>query len=320
MITSAAKIRANRANGRKSRGPRTLDGKLKSSLNACRHSLAATKYRRSPPPEKLQAFAKAFCGQDADPELFETAIAIACDEFLLRAISDQQAAVFERLRDPTLIPLAKGNNSLELAKERFRRSELTLAEGQALRDRLWEKHKDELPPIQPEHRPLVPAELILVLLEKEEQDEFKQPVEETPDEPVVAPSLGERDETTTLEAAAVDLVRLERYENRARQRQRKAIDKFITRKFALWGDRKRTRPPRRNAFLADTCDVYEWKVSPEKPVSKYRIDDRVGRALEEAKRWRIVKRRHHPHKDLRREPHELLRPPTRTRRSSAATA
>ena len=40
-MSSRAKIAASRANGRKSRGPRTPAGKSNSSCNAFRHGLAA---------------------------------------------------------------------------------------------------------------------------------------------------------------------------------------------------------------------------------------------------------------------------------------
>ena len=86
-MTSARKVAANRRNGRKSRGPRSAAGKSIASRNALRHGLAAMIHRRAPPLREVENFAQALCGDDNDPLLFDKALAIAQEEFVLRAIA-----------------------------------------------------------------------------------------------------------------------------------------------------------------------------------------------------------------------------------------
>jgi hypothetical protein len=149
-MTSERQIAANRLNGRKSRGPRTTAGKSTASRNAVRHGLAAIRYSHPIETADLARLAKALCGNDEDPALYRQAVVIASHELVLRAISAQQIAVVERLRDPSAVALAKGDNSLQLAKARFLKGKLAYAALIALRDRLLEKYKNELKPIHPD--------------------------------------------------------------------------------------------------------------------------------------------------------------------------
>src|SRR6478752_7708188 len=146
-MTSERQIAANRLNGRKSRGPRTTAGKSTASRNALRHGLAAIGRRQPIETADLERLAKALCRNDDDPTLYKQAVVIASHELVLRAISAQQIAVVERLRDPSAIALAKGNNRLQLAKARFLKSQLAYSALIALRDRLLEKYKNESKPL-----------------------------------------------------------------------------------------------------------------------------------------------------------------------------
>jgi len=96
-MTSERKIAANRLNAKKSRGPRTAAGKSLASRNALRHGLRAITHRHPTPSSEIERFAKAICGADNDPLLFEQACIIAENDFVLRAIHAQQLAVVERV-------------------------------------------------------------------------------------------------------------------------------------------------------------------------------------------------------------------------------
>ena len=239
-MTSARKAAANRRNGRKSRGPRSAAGKSIASRNALRHGLAAMIHRRAPPLREVENFAQALCGDDNDPLLFDKALAIAQEEFVLRAIAGQQRAVVERVREPSVIALAKGDNSLKMVRARFKEAQRDYDKLVALSDSLLEKYKDELPPpfvvdlpVEVFGGPIAeypPFHLLGFLADRHEeqaanaQDQTDATLDQVDEE------ISERDEGEALEEAAVDLVRLDRYECRARARQDRAIREFINRK------------------------------------------------------------------------------------------
>jgi hypothetical protein len=71
-MTSDKKIAANRMNGKKSSGPKTLRGKLQSSRNAWRHGLAAATKADPTSSTAVERMAKAICGdENADPDLYD---------------------------------------------------------------------------------------------------------------------------------------------------------------------------------------------------------------------------------------------------------
>jgi len=144
-MTSERKAAANRRNGRKGRGPRSAAGKSVASRNALRHGFAALTHRHPAAKEDIEQVAEALCGDDPNPSLIEQARIIANNDLVLRAIGAQQLAVVERVREPTAIAFAKGPNDLRLADQRFRKAKLADKALVALRDRLLEQYKDELP-------------------------------------------------------------------------------------------------------------------------------------------------------------------------------
>jgi hypothetical protein len=74
-MTSDKKVAANRMNGNKSRGPKTLSGKLQSSRNAWRHGLAAAADAEPTDSPAVKRMAKAICGGEyTDPELYDLAV------------------------------------------------------------------------------------------------------------------------------------------------------------------------------------------------------------------------------------------------------
>src|SRR6478735_6048857 len=107
-MTSQRKTAANQANGRNSRGPRTVAGKLRSSRNGLRHGLASIGRSNPRHAEEIERIAKNIC-DDSDPELFELALGIAENEFILRCVRTEY-----RLRNIWTRALAKGDKSLRL--------------------------------------------------------------------------------------------------------------------------------------------------------------------------------------------------------------
>jgi hypothetical protein len=232
-VSSDRKSAANRRNSCKSCGPRTAAGKAIASRNALRHGLTAIVHRHPLPSADLEELAKALCGCDDDPSLLAQARIIANNELVLRAISAQELADVERCREPTAVALAKGDNSMALAKARSRETEQAFKELIALREHLMEKYKDELPPPTEAERmekarggyPFIPSRLNRFLYDKEELA-----ANEPDDSAPVASALKEppdRDEGAVLEEAAQDLLRLDRYERRAWSQQKRAILTFM---------------------------------------------------------------------------------------------
>lgn len=235
-MSTERKIAASRLNGRKSRGPRTAAGKSIASRNALRHGLAAITHRLHAPSNDIERVANALCGNDKDPSLFARALIIANNELVLRAITAQQLAVVERVRQPSAIALAKGDNSLKLAKARSLKTRQAYDELVVLRDRLLEKYKRKLPPASvipgtkeklPEIEELIPLRLAHFLTEKEKEQLSKAQHPSAIKIRGVAEGLEGRDETAALEEAALDLVRLDRYERRAWSRQKRAVRSFM---------------------------------------------------------------------------------------------
>ena len=239
-MTSERKIAANRLNGRKSRGPRTAAGKRIASRNALRHGLAAITHRQPVSSDEIERFAKALCGGDDDPSLLEQARVIAGNELVRRAISAQQLAVVERVRDRSAIALAKGDNGVALGEARFLKTRLAYDGLAMFCDRLLEKYKDELPPpirfkkineFLPEIDLLIPLHLRIFLEDKEEQlasralDHSEARVDQ------IEERTDQRDEAAAMQEAALDLIRLDRYERRAWSRQMRAFRAFMDRKF-----------------------------------------------------------------------------------------
>lgn len=243
-MTSARKIAANRLNSRKSCGPRSAAGKAIASRNALRHGLSAIIHHQPVSTTDMETFAIALCGNDEGPSLFAQATVIARNALVLRAISEQKLAVVERLREPTAIALARGDNSIELAEARLRKRDEDFNKCAAFRDKLLEKYKDELPP--PDEDELTMCEMDLLIpgrLEEFLEEKEREPASGAQD-PGAAKAdkidggTGERDEAATLEEAARDLIRLDRYERRAWSRQRRAIREFTNLKLMLRLDRE----------------------------------------------------------------------------------
>ena len=235
-MSSNRKSAASRRNSCKSCGPRTAAGKAIASRNALRHGLSAVAHQQPDSSTEIQRFAQAICGQNETSALLEQARAIVTNELVLRSVNVQKIAVVERLREPTAIALAKGDNSMELATARFMRAWLAHRELETLIPQVLKKYEDQMPPLTENNERrvneftqqeigIVPLRIKALLDEVNDSDlEQKDAAVE------LARKLVEeqhRDKYEALEAAAADLIRLERYERRAWSRQKRAIRSFM---------------------------------------------------------------------------------------------
>ena len=94
-MVSQRKIETNRRNGRKSCGPRTANGKLRSRVNARKHGLSASVLINP----KLQAntlqLAHAIVGHNADDRVLKQALIVAETELTLQRIHQTRVAFVE---------------------------------------------------------------------------------------------------------------------------------------------------------------------------------------------------------------------------------
>lgn len=232
-MTSARKIAANRQNARKSRGPRSAAGKSIASRNAVRHGLAAIVHRQPIPETAIEEFAKALCGSNTDPILFEHARVIGRNDLALQAITAQQVAVVERVRERSTIALRRRDNGIKFADKQMLQSRQAYDQALALRDHLLKKYEAQLPPeseleeYQCGIDRLIPLHLETFLEESATELAAKPQGGNGSNSDQTRQLVHERDETAALEEAAIDLIRLDRYERRAWSRQQRALRVFI---------------------------------------------------------------------------------------------
>ena len=123
MISERRRI-ANRRNARRGSGPRSKEGKSRSSQNALRHGLN-TVHRSNPIFEQeIGRVARALCGGSDDPLLLEQAIVIAECDLILRMVHTEEVAAIERLRDPAAVSLGKRNATLAQGRALFAELEI----------------------------------------------------------------------------------------------------------------------------------------------------------------------------------------------------
>jgi len=204
-VSSQARIAANRANGRKSRGPRTPAGKSNSSRNAFRHGLGAITRKDPEVFAEIEPVAKAICNGATDPLLIEQALIIAENGFVLNCVQTEWIAAIERHRDRTATPLATGDLGFARAKARLKTAKLTY---QILVD---SSGKDAAASDAASTR-----EAHVRSSGRRERATFER-----------VTSTLERDEFDAMRSAMPVLDRLERYRRRAWSRQKRAIRRFI---------------------------------------------------------------------------------------------
>jgi hypothetical protein len=209
----------------RSGGPHTGAGKMRSSLNAMRHGLAASQHRQTAPPDTVDCLAQAICGGKDDAELLAAARATAETAFVLHVIWQQKLIVIERLKDATAIALRKGDNSFALAKARFLEAWIAYREIQKLVPQVIKKYEVNIPPKDLDGD-IVPVK-IKALVEEPTDEEQQRALQFARREI----QCQQRNEYEALEEAIPDLIRLERYERRAWSRQKRAIREFVLIRF-----------------------------------------------------------------------------------------
>ena len=239
-MSSQAKILASRANGRKSRGPRTPAGKSNASRNAFRHGLAAITRKDPEISAEIEPVARAICNGAVNPLLFEQALIIAENDFVLRCAQTEWIAAIERQRDRTATPLATGDLGFARAKARIERAKLIYqmlvesankdaASNNAARNNAARNNAARTSAASTD-------EAHVRSNGGRERAVAEQGGRVTPPQ--------EREEFDAMRAAMADLERLERYRRRAWSRQRRAFQRFMEIQSAAF----RNRPRRMQQF------------------------------------------------------------------------
>ena len=100
-MASEKQIAANRANAKKSTGPRTPAGRAKSSRNAYRHGLSVP---MQPDPQAVEALAQAIAGETAGEVQLRAARALAEAQLELKRIRATRVAAIPTELDRMLNP------------------------------------------------------------------------------------------------------------------------------------------------------------------------------------------------------------------------
>jgi hypothetical protein len=217
-VSSQARIAANRANGRKSRGPRTPAGKSNSSRNAFRHGLAAITRKDPEIFAEIEPVAKAICNGATDPLLIEQALIIAENGFVLNCVQTEWIAAIERHRDRTATPLASGDLGFARAKARLKKAKLTY-------QMLLESPGKEAAASDAASSNAVPTSAAST--HEAHVRSSRRGERATSEQAGRVTSTLERDEFDAMRSAMPDLDRLERYRRRAWSRQKRAMRRFI---------------------------------------------------------------------------------------------
>ena len=100
-MTSARKIRANRANARASSGPKTAAGKAQSAQNAFRHGFNVPIWLDPDLASDVEALAQRIVGKSADANVLESARRVAEAQIDLRRVRSHRHRLIERaMADP----------------------------------------------------------------------------------------------------------------------------------------------------------------------------------------------------------------------------
>ena len=96
-MTSPAKIESNRRNARRSTGPRTAAGRLKSRLNALSHGLRSMRHSDAGSDEAVCKIAAGLCGPNDEPEQVARAYMVGEAEVMLDQVRSASTMILDQL-------------------------------------------------------------------------------------------------------------------------------------------------------------------------------------------------------------------------------
>jgi hypothetical protein len=125
-LTSARKIKANRANARASTGPKTAHGRTRAAKNALRHALSIPVRSNQALSEEVEALAHEIAGPDADPAIQNLARQVADAQVDLRRVRDRRHRLLsDALNDQHYDSRANIHRKLKLLVDRYERRALS---------------------------------------------------------------------------------------------------------------------------------------------------------------------------------------------------
>jgi hypothetical protein len=196
-VISASKLAAARANGRRSKGPKTAYGKTTARHNARRHGLSVISRYNPAYSYEIEQMAKAICSPNVDPALFQQALIIAECQLVLNFVQHERVALIEQFRDPFVT-----RNDLVGARLLVKQMDAAEPEFSYLQDIVIARGEWA--------RPFMAG--VMKLKPGEVPEKYVPP--------------RERDESEMMAAAMPDLQRLLRYERRALSRLKRATTIF----------------------------------------------------------------------------------------------
>jgi hypothetical protein len=188
MRRETARVRANRLNGKKSTGPKTIEGRTRSARNALKHGLARPLLNIHGASERVETLASSWVGADAEPIQMEQACKAAEAQLEIERIEASRHAI---LAGPWV-------------KEVHKQPRVILREANA-----WLNIQEQISRVVEKDNP---TERDVTRLEQ--LIEQRKSITLTPMIQETEMDFGE---------IASELIKLERYERRARSRRKKAL-------------------------------------------------------------------------------------------------